>query len=263
MAFSRFPRFRGRAFGRVSRGFRPRNRLSNPQRTKGLEVATFFFEDSTVLDNASAAETQIYTVLAGLPFALGNASAGAENRVGTALQSMQRYIQINGLVYDWGVEQRDWNGGSSNQGDVWFCHQLFTDRVEYDATDLALPATIGSYSPFENLFPVTNLTSANPTRAQRQGPQPTRIHLSRTRVYNTHATAILNDIEGVLYAPSGQAVRQREPTVNRRLRIRVDDDHALFFGWFFRTAANFSNGQVETRTFRRWARGQMYYRFRQ
>lgn len=264
MAFSRFSRFRGRSFGRVSRGFRPRNRLSNPQRTKGLEVATFFFEDSTALGNSSAFETQIYTVLASLPMSLGNSSSSPENRIGTALQSMNRYIQVNGIVYDYGIEAADRASDRSLAGDWYFCHQLFTDRIEYNASDVAFPATIGSYSPFETLFPVAVLTTTSPEFNQRQGVMPTRIHLSRTRHYDASMGQSEGDqTENTLYWPTGQKVDFREPTVNKRLRIRVDDNHGLFFGWFFRTGANFALPETDPRSIRRWARGQIYFRFRQ
>lgn len=264
MAFSRFSRFRGRAFGRVSRGFRPRNRLSNPQRTKGLEMATFFFEDTVTLENSSNTTLSIYTVLASMPMSLGNASSSPENRVGTVLQSMNRYIQINGVVYDYGVSESFLDGEQTPEfSDYWFCHQLFTDRVEYNASDVAFPATIGSYDPFDTNFPVANLTTTSPEFNQRQGVQPTRVHLSRTRHRKAAANLITDTTEGALYYPAHQQVDIREPTVNKRLRIRVDDNHGLFFGWFFRTSTSWAIPDVSDRFLKRWARGQIYFRFRQ
>jgi len=265
MAFSR-SRFSGRrSFSRrPSFGLR-RRRLSNPQRTKGLEVGQFFFQDILQLDNLSDDDTVIYTNVASIALSLAQTTtSGPEQRVGQVLQSMGRAFQINGLVFDWGFELQNQDGTpTTNIGDFWSCFQVLTDRIEYGVPfdGSPAPASIGSYSPFDNYWPTAILSTTAPTVTERQPTMPTRIHFQKTEHWNAAAAQIINDGEGILYYPTGQSVNFRRPTFNRRLRVRVDDNHGLFFAWHARTGPAFAVADPAGRQLRRWARGQLYYRW--
>lgn len=260
MAFSRRTSFRKRSFSRVSRS----PRLRDPQRTKKLEVANFFIDEDTVLDNSSAFETQIYTNLGAIALSVAQATvASPEQRVGQVFQSTWRAIQINGIVMDWGIQQDNFGNVSSDDGHVWGYCSLLTDRIDLNTADAPTPATLGSWSPFTNEWPVAILSTTTPTVNSRQVSQPTRIHWCRTLHYNANPPQIILPVEGALYVPSGQDVQVRNSTINRRLRIRVDDNHGFFIGWAFRTDASFNVLEPDARTFKRWARGQIYYRILQ
>lgn len=254
--FNRFPR-RRMAMGRSR--FR---RLRDPQRTKGLEHGQFFIEEALTLPTGSAAETSIYTHLGSIPFSVGQATgASPEQRVGQVMQSQARYMQINGIVMDWGIKTYNRQGDViGDDGDFYSSVMLLTDRVDYNTADSPTPASVGSYSPFDNYWPTTVLSTTEPSITNRQPTQPTRIHWQKTQIHSLAPGRIGTDEEGVLYSFPDQGVTFRGGTLNRRLRIRLDDNHAFFLAWFFRNNPNFLVTD-DSRNIKRWARGHIYYRW--
>lgn len=255
---------RPRSFRRSS--FKRRPRLKDPQRTRGLEAAHFFIDETTVVANSSAAEALTYTHLVSIPLSIdADTTNSSEQRVGTVLSSMQRFITLHGIVMDYGIVQQAYAGDNSDpqDGHVWSIFQLLTDRLNSNSTDAPFPASISSYSPFQNQFPTAILSPTTPLRQARENADPTRIHFTQTRLHHLIPLQVGLPLEGALYVPTGQPVSFRSSTVNRRLRIRLDDQHGFFIGWAFRTSASMDVPDSQTRTFRRWARGTLYYRFNQ
>jgi len=264
-------------YPRSRTGFRPRRRMAmgrgrfsryrDPQRTKGLEVANFFIDETVILEDAGDSEEIIYTHIASFPLSLeaaGAGSAGPEQRLGNVLSSAWKYIQISGLVFDWGWEQPDLDGDNLGiQGEYWTTFQVLTDRMSIDTgSGNPIPSSLGFYSPYRSQWPMAVLSTSNPGVDTDQARLPTRVHFTKTEQRYANASRIQNDLEGILYYPQGQMVTFRQPTFNRRLRIRLDEGHGLFFGWFTRTGPAFLNGSLQARSIRRWARGQIYYRVR-
>jgi len=246
-------------------GRRPGGRYRDPQRTKGLDVSTFFIEDGVSIPNTPDDFQSIYTHIASLPLSLESAglgSAGPEQRVGQVLSSGWRSMVVSGLAFDWGIEQQSMDGDNgATIGEFWWCFQVISDRVVIDVgTGVPIPASLSHYNPFRNTWPTAILSTTSPGVDTDEARFPTRIHFSHTELFNGNANRIDNTQESVLYYPNGQKVAQRQSTFNRRLRVRLDEGHGLFFAWSFLTGRDFFD--VNTTDLRRWARGQLYYRVR-
>jgi len=266
MAFSRTSRFRGRSPRRLPFKRRAAFTGRNPARPRGLEQATFFIDETTQVDNSSGFETSIYTNLASIPLSVGNVGAGVisnspEARLGTVLASTWRAIMVHGIVMDWDINQINYGGDSTqSEGIVWTCQHILTDKIDYNSTQVPAPSSLGSYFPFTNMWPVATLSTTSPSD-DRADPAtlPTRIHWTRTQIHWLSPARVLSDEEGILYVPNGQSIHLRPQTINKRLRVRVDDEHGLFLTWHFRNNASFDITSG-ARVFRRWARGTLYYR---
>lgn len=245
-------------------------RLKDPQRHRRLEQANFFIKEFQQVDNGSESFTIAYTHLASIALSLDFQNASnAEQRVGTVLASMQRSIDVVGLHFDWQIRQGGFqtrDDGEQRDGMVWSCFQLATDRLlATPATDVPQPATLGSYDPFVNGFPTAVLGPSTPDQESRQNTLPTRVHWTKTQCHYLRTADFFpsTDPTGLLSVPNGQLVDTRHPTFNRRLRVRLDDDHGLFLIWAFRTGPTFDIPDAAVRRFDRWARGTLYYRFSQ
>jgi len=243
--------------------------LRDPQRTRKLEQANFFIDEGTAVSNSSGASTTAYTHLASIALSLDFQTAASETqRVGNVIASMQRSIEVVGMHFDWAIFQSGWESGHGadiNDGMVWSCFQLATDRLDVLTTgDAPEPASIGAYDPFQTTFPTAVLSPSTPGIASRQNTLPTRIHWTKTECHTLASSDFIPTSDPTeLSVPNGQFVRTRNGTFNRRVRIRLDDQHALFFIWAFRNSPIFTIPSAGPRVFRRWARGTLYYRFRQ
>lgn len=256
-------RFTRRFRGRTSLRFRPRTRVVTPPRK--WEVGLIAADDTTAVDNSSDARTAVYTHIASIGMSLGNETGSSDTgRVGTTIASMQRYIEIGGLVFDWDVSQSGLiDGGAplADDGIFWCTTQLLTDNLAEDSgTGLTFPASLPSYDPDRTTFPMAILSGSSPAPEQRQVRLPTRIHWSKTRSFYATGMPVVNVGEGELTTPWGQRVTSQPATVNRRLRVRLDDQQALFFAWFFRTNTS-PDFASNAGLVRRWLRGQIYYRY--
>jgi len=242
-------------------GARAGKRLRDPQRQRGLEVANFFIDEQTIVNNSSAAETQIYTHLASIAISMEVINDSPEQRLGTVLSSMQRSITLHGIVMDWGIRQNGYDGDNTPLvGKVWSCFQLASDRLAPQSDNVVVPASLGSYSPFQTQFPTAVLNTSTPDISANTMVNPTRVHWSRTDLHELIPRSVSDDAD-VLYVPNSQQVFTPRSTINRRLRIRLGDDMGFFLIWSFRTDAALSVSSTVARTFTRWARGQLYYRF--
>jgi len=248
--------------GRRSFGFRrPGTRLVTP--TRKWETALLTVDEQTQLTNTSDFRTIIYTHLASIPLSLNSlVTAGPENRIGTAMASMERSLEIGGIVIDWDITLDQVIDGEPtvlNDGLFWSCFQLVTDRVDAKADGSMAPASIDTYDPFRTTFPMAILTASNPDVLQKENRMPTRIHWSKTTSHYAASIPILNS--ETLASTWSQRVSLQPPTLNKRLRIRLDDDQGLFCTWAFRQNTSPDATQAAF-VVRRWLRGQLYYRFR-
>lgn len=261
MAFRRFSRFRRRTTGRLSFGFRG-PRLKDPQRTRRLERAEFYFRDLDQISNATEGQTRIFTHIASIALSLGNATpTSPEGRVGNVLSGMQRYIQINGLVFDYGYDVQTFLGDppETDAGALTIQTAVVTDRLIPSQNGLdVLPASLNVWSPYQTQFPTAVLSTATPGALSDQIRQPTRVHWQRTERLFRNVPEVQSDLESTLYIGYGIRTRNQAPTFNRRLRVRLDDEHGLFL------TTHYINDAAQTgipQFIVRWARGTLFYRF--
>lgn len=231
-----------------------------------LEKAEFYIRGQTLLTNGSETEQHVYTHIASIPLSLGQfISSSPEQRVGATLQSMQRYIQLAGIVMDWGWshDRYDATGGLTSDGMVTATIQLMTDRINIDGTGAPVPSSLGFYSPYNTNFPTAVLSSSTPGVTSESERFPTRVHWTRTEMLYSSPTQLVGDTSEILYVPQGQKIDTGHRTINRRIRIRLDDIHAFFVGWHFITNPGYNQPDSGARTINRWARGTLFYRFHQ
>lgn len=203
-----------------------------------------------------------YTHLASAAVSLGGAASGSpEQRVGNVLSGMNRALEIGGVVLDYGAETQVQDpAGFGDSFYLW--NGLVLDRQYAETTEAIVPASLQNFHPFTSLPPTAALLTGAPLPEAEEVSLPTRILWSKREQYDVAPGEIVNDIEGQLYYPTTQKVRLRNPTLNRRLRVRMSDEQGLYFVWAFRNSAAFSVG-TGARTIRRWLAGHIYYRYRQ
>lgn len=261
MAFRRSNRWSRKVSPRFGarRGLR---RATSPQR---WERADFFIEDYQSLPGGSAAE-QLQM------FHLGSISQSLVNDVANptlalAVASMQRRFEVGGIVFDYGHEQEapiDATVDKRN-GNFWIMTGLCVDKLAtFDQDGLVAPNAIAAWSPWTSQFPVAIVRTTSPSPAQdtRENSAPQRVLWSRTRYHSGGIRQVDNQQEGSLYVPDEQLLAAREGAVNRRLRLSLDDEQALFFFIATRNCASFELG-TSARVIHHWARGALYFRFRQ
>lgn len=228
-------------------------------RTKRWESSALFIDQISTVPGASGTETLQYFHLASIALSLGNAASGAEARVGQTLAQMQRSIEIGGVVYDWGFYWRSELSNQASRPDASFnCfHALLSDRLINDGGNNT-PASIGSWAPWTPGFPMSILSSSTPPEATDPNNAPTRIHFQKC-FWSSNASRRFTPAEDLLYVPDDQHLNQNFGTVNRRLKLRLDDEQGLF------AVLGVRNGPENTiaSQFNFWLHGKIYYRFRQ
>jgi len=249
---------------RPSRSYGARGgRTHSVTRPKRWEVATLYIHGQHSIPTAPGGMTMVYVHLASVQLALANATGDPAQQVGTALSSMQRACLIGGLVYDWGgyrISQYDSSSSPRAISEVMFTHQLLTDRLIMDTvTDDVRPASLGSYEPFAPTFPMASLSGTAPV--VDQASFPTRVHFAKHFNSGLGSNNIIDPVENTLYVPDGQMLTQYFGTVNRRLKLRLDDEQGLFA--MFACAPPGASTDVSGEQWRFWLRGKLYYRYLQ
>jgi len=168
-------------------------------------------------------------------------------------------------VFDWGIEFPSF-GGDAASGETSFLENMSTwyevglchDRMIFDVTGGDFfPQAIAGWEPFFSDFPVN---TGAPDVNQKEAQRPTRVLWRKAQYHNFAAPPVvsLGDDPAV---PQYQHLAPRPATVNRRLRIRLDQDSGLFF-----YVATLNEGSFETdplALFRTvWFKGTLYYALR-
>jgi len=231
MAFQRFTRS---SFKRTRNNFsRSRRNFMRKPGDRKWEKSQFHLGDSTqtILPTGSSASQLAMFHLASIQTSLSqNASA---QPVGVVLGQMVRKLLIGGVEFDWGVE---YTGPSlqeaSDPADNWLWQQvgLCTDRAVSESGVADTPASLlAGWNPFQNAFPTSILSVSTPSSSLGSDDQdrPTHIHWKMTHghSYSPFRLAVSEDLQ----VPYNQPVRVQRGHVSRRLRIVLDDQHALYF----------------------------------
>lgn len=238
-------------------------RLRRPTTAGRWERSTFFVGNSSFLPAGSLSSQLVLFHLASQGMSL---TQNSPVPTGVALSSMVRRLEIGGITYDWGIDwvpdsltlQSDANPTDST---AWFMHALVTDKLVTESGVSIIPNSILAWEPFEPEFPTSVLTVSTPA-LQFDAEQPTRIHFQKTVSFNLGTPELV--LSEDLQVPWGQPVdSRRHATVNRRLRLSLDDDQGLFLAFASRNCDGFDASIVTgTRRFRTWARGTLYHRWK-
>lgn len=266
MAFRRSNSFRRRSVSFRSRSPFARTRMGvRPQK---WEVATFFIDNQQTLPSGSASETLQYFHLG----SIGNSLAGdqvtePEGRVGNVLGNMNRFLIIGGIVMEhWfqhnGAIPGNFVADPQQTGTFYVEHGLLIDRQINNITNGVIPGSIGSWSPFTTDFPIASLTSTAPVTAAEQNRGPTRVLYHRNGYVMAAPRQVQNTMEGTLYVTNEQHLSSFRYLLNRRLRLRLNDEMGLYAYAATRNSATFNLATNERRVAHCF-RGTLYYRFTQ
>lgn len=263
MAYRRYSSSRRRFANRSSRS---RGRMSNPARAGKWEASNFAVETLVSLPDVSAETVKSYIHLASINMSL--ASASDPNNVGTALASMTRKMLIGGVVFDHGVDLlgpqvvsvADRDAIAASLG---ITQMLVTDRLVVQQSAQA-PNSITSWDPYQTEFPTARIFgNTTPVFDRSDAIRPTRIHFQRSELVNIGQRALELDTAEPprLQIPGSQYVRIRNPTVNKRLKLVLDDELALFLCTFYHAYPGWTITGEDFREARGWFRGTLYWRY--
>lgn len=266
MAFRRFRSFRGRSSSFSSRFRRRGPKTHAVTRTRMWEKSHFFLDNFVTLPGGSGSETMLFNHLASIATSLASSSStSVEQRTGAVLANMERRLEIGGIVYDWGYRMLDeWDATEEDVSANSFhaMMALVTDRQGYDTSNVTFPASVGSWSPWLSQFPTAIYSSAGtPALDAEPVTTPTRIHLQKFWQPSTGGRVVTNSNEARLYGINENRLEQNFATVNRRLKLSLDDEQGLYLCWGTRNSATYAPAVAQHIQF--WAAGKLYYRFRQ
>lgn len=260
-------KFTRRATSSRYRSVRRSRPLRRVVQTARWEVGRIAIDAVRTLENSSGAEQLTYFHVASIATSLGATFvAGPEQRIGAVLTEMNRRLEIGGVVFDYDCwHAGDLDGESDGIEDQSYdvhC-SLVVDRIIKDAgAGTPFPASVVSYTPWFASFPSAALLTTGPFDSTEPVNAPTRTFWERNWFVDFRPKRILNDEEGVLYVPENQRLATRTGTLNRRLKLSLDEAQGLYFVWGTRTSALF-NASEAARAVRFRLLGKVYYRFRQ
>lgn len=258
MAFRRFTRSRSSASPRYRFRFRRGSSLRRPQEPFRWEVGQFVFEQEVFLTNGGTGgepppqlNDLLITVLAQIDDRVGDSGTSQ----GRALNNFARFLEIGGIVMHGHMHVRTnfWPDGKGNDNLIGCRLLVVSDRLD----------SAGNPASFPNWFTSTTPTTlAVATQDQDQDiDYPTRIHWQTSRHFQLAAA---NDDEVQTTAGLAlQPVTNASYSVNRRLRLRLDDRTGLFLHFAANTVFPSTEGDPEwSVTMTNIVHGTMYYRVR-
>jgi len=260
MAFQRRSNFKRRSFSRGSPS--RRGRLHNVTAPKRWEVAAFNVGGVISPPAGAGGLTLSMFHLASIGISLQQ-ETGIEP-INTLLGSMARKMLIGGIVFDWGVEIdgpiMSVDDADAREGRLATHVELCVDELVTPGVGDTFPNAIQGYEPFTSGFPTSIFQPAQttPPASSRDDLRPLRtLWTKRELRYMTSRAAVPADVN--LTVPNEQHLAPRHHTVNKRLRIVLDDSQGLF--WTVATA-NLLGFNVDTanRPIFAWCFGQLYYR---
>lgn len=237
--------YRSRSYG-ARRG--PLTRVAT--RPRIWNRANFFFEGSIAVPNNSDTSTNLAVLLARIQNLQDSATAA-----GRAANDQVRWLEIGGIVFDYGLRREalyDVGTGAGLGTSQHYC--LATDRFDSAGNPNTLPIVQWQRSQ----PPVANAPAVS-AGAENQD-FPTKIHWRKFE-RTPHYAVTVNAGEGELVAPEGQYLVTRNPTLNKRLRLRLDPAQGLFFSFSVITGPAYAAGG--TLGWTAWIQGQLFYRVRQ
>lgn len=215
MAFRRSNNFKRRSVSSRSRF--SRNRTHEPRKSGHWQRCNMFLQSENVVDQEA---THFNTVLV-LGEILGHLGRSQE----TDTQQI-RFLEIGGVVFDWQMQLTDtsFDYTSPPTQDYWrISNQLLlcSDRLDVDGNPCAIDVNW-----FSSTTPIPLATAAEVQDEDQRFP--TRVHWRHARNING-GYAQFPDVTGD-YSPV-QSVVSLQGSANLRLRLRLDDEHALVFHW--------------------------------
>lgn len=251
MAFRRFRNFK-RPFGRS----RFRSRMKEAKAPQKWEWSNF--HTNTLEQMPAFGDTLVvrWTRLASTR-ALGDMTPGTGLAINEALRSMD----IGGIVMDWDcrkVSDVSYEGDGL-EGRLFTFNALIVERLDTGGG----PVSVATFDPFLNGVPVATVSAAGATPVSPTGDQqkPLRILWQRRQCLEMNPRSLTNTNENTLYFEDDTHVVLPKQTLNKKLRLRLDDTVGLFHVAAYKTAVNWVPGvvipQVNT-----WFGGTIYYRAR-
>lgn len=259
---------RSKGFTKRGANFRSRFRRSNlrrPVMTAKWEVGRFYFDNTRTMVTGSASETLQYFHIASIATSFGSAIGVEEARVGAVLAGLNRSLEIGGIVFDVDHLHRGDVQGDLAPGEATYDMHLSLvvdnlDRVVPDGP--SFPTSLDTYSPWLSSFPTAALTTAAPVDRSEPITRPVRTYWERNVPIDLRPKIVLNDLGDTLYVPQNQRLNSTHYLVNRRLKLRLDENQGLFLIEGTRNSANFNLG-VSSRIITTKCVGKLYYRYRQ
>jgi len=258
MAARRFSNFRRRGASSNFRSRRPRLRTPGSRR---WEVSDFFVSSAAQWPTGNSTEQLLMLHLASIPMSLQNDVS--PNVAGVALGAMTRKLLIGGIVMDYGWEfLGDLDGlDTATQGQAFMETGICSDTINFLGSAKG-PNAINAWSPWQSGFPTAVLNAATtPALSVQEGDRPLHIHWRKKEATNFAARIIDNPQAETLYIPSQQPVRTRGGTVNRRLKLVLDDQQGLFVYFATLNSTTFSAIASSTLGLNRWAGGSLFWRY--
>jgi len=248
MAFRRSSNSKGRFVKRRSRG------LKTPSDAGRWERGQFFLQQVLSPDEPDQ-ETQTYQHLASIKFSVGGDDAQAGANITRTLANFSRYIEVGGIVFDWGFHPLNSIFGAA-EGDVpalWIKSEILTDRLD----EIGQPCSLGQ-SRFLNTTPI--VLANNNGQNNQELVQPTRVHWRRTELWDLNVGEQLVDAGTAGLGFNQRQVRDQRRTESLRLKIKLPDELALWFSVSVVTSAFWPSTIPFDLEW--WAEGTIFYKVR-
>lgn len=231
----------------MRRGRSTNRRVHAPRK---FSRANFYFSGTLAVANLSDNCTNTAVLLA------RTLNLGEANGPGRAFADQVRGLEIGGVVLDYDMHEEgailaDLGPAAleSYQG-----FTLMSDRLD---TTGALVSGAVQWQRVQP--PIAQTAAGTPGATAEDVDFPMQIHWRRWMPVENDVRLLANAGSG-LFAVDGQFVRTRRETLNKKLRLFLDDWHGLFFQFSIITGPSYAVGGV--RNYRLFLQGQLYYRTR-
>jgi len=166
-----------------------------------------------------------------------------------------RYIDIGGVVFDWGFRREtSYDVGTGSSLGITQGVTLATDRLD----NTGAPTTAATVQWHRPQPPVAQISTTTPGADAQNQDFPVKIHWRKWERKPHYAVQVTDT--GVLEAPEGQYLDARNPTVNKRLKLRIGEQDGLFLIFSAITGPTYAAGGSLGWSI--WVQGQIYYRTR-
>jgi len=245
-----------------------RRRRSGPRLHRGTsprwEVSDFFIHSLFTLPGGSASEQLVFFNIASISQVLQEPPPGTELAgVNTALGNILNKMLLGGIVFDWGWKQRGPLAADTQQRDNYIHYNtgLVIDKLASDAgSGDSFPNAVQLWSPWSTGFPSVAVAPNTPNPSTAEVNRPLRTLWNKTDRMSLGPTTVQDDEAGVLYVPNQQELAPRYPTVNKRLKLVLDENQGLYLYRATRNSPTFALSDSSPADLEFWARGTLYWR---